>query len=258
MHETVTREGGARVRSACLRPCKSEFLKTRSFPAMAFTAVAIVAFSAAASAYLTYMVWSRPEGAAGLAPSSAYQIALPMEQVGFALMGALVVYMDESSGLRSTFLAVPRRGEVLAAKVAASAVWSALTAGLAIGAAYAARTAALAFVGADPAAPAVGYVRMGGLVLWWVVLSVLVTCLSVLARRSMPVLVPSLAMMLMLSSVLRGIWPAAAWLPDQLALCLYQPPASGDAWLPPALAGLGAWMSASLADARLSIARWRL
>lgn len=57
----------------------------------------------------------RTDGAAGLVPSSAYQFALPLEQVGFALMGALVVYMDETGGMATSLLAVPRRGRLLAA-----------------------------------------------------------------------------------------------------------------------------------------------
>jgi hypothetical protein len=259
MQAAGTKAEGTRRRNAFLGPLRSELLKAGSCPLMVGTVLAVVAFSAIASVYLTYMAWSRPDEAAGLMPSSAYQLALPLEQVGFALMGALVLYMDEAKGMPQALLAVPRRGRLLAAKLGTSAIWAAFTAVLSVGVAYASRTAALALIGGtvDVGAPAGGLVRIEALVLWWTLLSVLVTSLSVLARRSMPVLVLSLAMMLVLSSLLRGIAPAAAWLPDQLALCLYQlPSASGDVGTAAALIGLGVWLAVFLMGARLSIARW--
>ena len=230
----------------------------RSYPALVTTLILIVAFSIAASAYLTFMTWSRPAGAAGLMPASAYQVALPLEQVGFALMGALVLRMDEGRGMAPSLLAIPNRGRLLAAQVVTSAILSAGTAMLSVGGAYASRTVVLALVENDVAgAPAGGLVRIEALLLWWVLLSVLVTCLSVCARSSMPILVISLAMLLMLSSVLRGITPVATWIPDQLAPCLYQLPSpAGGVGMPAALAGLGAWVGAALAGARLSIALW--
>ncbi len=244
-------------RSGFLGPLRSELLKAGSCPLMVGTSLAIVAFSTISSAYLTYMTWSRPDAAAGLTPSSAYQFALPIEQAGFALVGALVLYMDEAKGLAPSLLAVPRRGILLASKVATSAIWAAGTALPSIGAAFATRTVVLALVMGNVAAPTEPLVRVRALVLWWTVLAVLVTSLATLVRRSMPILVLSLAMMLMLSSVLRGITPAAAWLPDQLALCLYQlaPPAVGmDAR--GAIAGLAVWVVGSSVGAWRSIARW--
>lgn len=245
-------------RSGFLGPLRSELLKAGSCPLMVGTSLAIVAFSAISSAYLTYMAWSWPDEAAGLTPPSAYQFALPIEQVGFALLGTLVLYMDEEKGLAPSLLAVPRRGMLLASKVATSAVWAVGTAVLSVGVAYATRTMVLALVMDTVGAPAESLVRIEALVLWWTVLSVLVTSLAVLVRRSMPILVLSLAMMLMLSSVLRGITPAAAWLPDQLALCLYQlmlPAGSMSAHT--AIAGLAVWVAGSSVGAWLSIARWR-
>lgn len=257
MQAANTDAGTAAERSTLLGPLRSELLKARSCPLMVGTAMAIVAFSAVASTYLTYMAWSRPDAAAGLVPSSAYQLALPLEQVGFALLGALVLYMDEAKGMPQTLLAVPRRGRLLAAKLMTSATWTTLTAALSVSAAYASRAAVLILLGGDANAPAEPLVRIEALMLWWVILATLVTALSVLVRQSMPILVLSLALMLMLSSVLRGIMPAAAWLPDQLALCLYQPaPPAGGPDARAALAGLGAWAVASSMGARLSIARW--
>lgn len=248
---------GARGRQTLLGALKAELLKACSYPSLIVTALAIVAFSAVASAYLTYMAGARPDAAAGLTPSTAYQFALPIEQAGFALLGALVLYMDEERGMAPSLLAVPRRGRLLAAKLATSALWAAGTGALSVGVAYASRTTVLMLASGDVGASAEPLVRVEALVLWWTVLSVLVTGLATLVRRSMPILVLSLTMMLMLSSVLRGITSAAAWLPDQLALCLYQltPPTGGmDARA--AVAGLCAWAIASSMGAWLSIARW--
>lgn len=249
--------GGTRRARICFGPIRSEILKARSYPPMTVAALAIVAFSVISSAYLTYMAWSKPDEAAGLVPSAAYQLALPVQQVGFALMGALVLYMDEAQGMAPALLAVPDRGRLLAAKVATSAGLSAAVASLTAAAAYGTHAMVLALVGDGADAGAGGIVRVGVLVAWWTALSVLVTSLSLLTRRSMPVLVLALAMMLALSSVLRGITPAATWLPDQLALCLYQvPPPSGGIGMPSALAGLACWLATAYAGAWASLARW--
>ncbi|MDY2788582.1 MAG: hypothetical protein SOU05_04160 [Atopobium sp.] len=238
-----------------LRTLESEFLKAGFYPPITVTALAIVLFSAVASAYLTYMAWARPDAAAGLTPFSAYQFALPAEQVGFALLGALVLYMDETVMVR-TLLAVPNRGRLLATKVAVSAALSAGISALSVSAAYGASIAVLAVLGCGASADVGGFVRVGSLVAWWAALSVLVTLLSVLVRKSMPVLVVSLAMMLALSPVLRSLTAAAAWLPDQLALCLYQvSPSEGSIGMPTAAVGLALWLVAAYAGARASLAR---
>ena len=94
------------------------------------------------------------------------------------------------------------------------------------------------------------------LVTWWVGLALLVMCASVCVRRSLPVMAVTIAMLLMLSSILCTITKLANWLPDQLVSGLLRSLSRGEGVELAPIAAMAAWLVVVYAGARVSIARW--
>lgn len=160
--------GCGRGSSGFLRALHAELLKLRSYPVMWVTLGLTVSISMLAGAYLTHTALVRPESAGGLIPTSAYQYVFSVSQLGFVLVGCLMLHVEEGTGLASSLLAVPRRGRLLAAKIAATVAIT-LPASLAsAGGAYAARTVALVVHGVSAAPTDADLSQLVLLVTWWV------------------------------------------------------------------------------------------
>ena len=248
--------GCGRGSSGFLRALHAELLKLRSYPVMWVTLGLTVSISMLAGAYLTHTALVHPENAGGLTPTSAYQYVFSVSRLGFVLVGCLLLRVEEGTGLASSLLAVPRRGRLLAAKIAATVVIT-LPASLAsAGGAYAARTVALVVHGISAAPTDADLPQLALLVTWWVELALLVLCASVCVRRSLPVMAVTIAMLLMLSSILCTITKLANWLPDQLVSGLLRSLSRGEGVELAPIAAMVAWLAVVYAGARVSIARW--
>ena len=248
--------GCGRGSSGFLRALHAELLKLRSYPAMWVTLGLTVFIPVLAGAYLTHMAIVRPESAGGLIPTSAYQYVFSVSQLGFVLVGCLMLHVEEGTGLASSLLAVPRRGRFLVAKIAATVVLTLFAALVSAGGSYAARTVVLAAHGVSAAPTDADLPQLVLFVAWWVELALLVMCASVCVRRSLPVMAVTIALLLMLSSILCTIAQLANWLPDQLVKRLLQSLSGGGNIELAPIAAMVAWLVVVYAGARVSIARW--
>lgn len=250
------RLGSGRGSSGLLGALHAELLKLRSYPAMWVTLGLAVFVPVLAGAYLTHMALVHPESARGLTPTSAYMYTFSVSQLGFVLVGCLMLHMEEGTGMAPSLLAVPRRGRLLAAKIAATVAVT-LPASLAsAGGAYAARTVVLVTHGVSAAPTGADLPQLALFVAWWVELALLVMCASVCVRRSLPVMAVTIALLLMLSAVLCTITQLANWLPDQLVKKLLQSLSGGEGVELAPIAAMAAWLVALYVGARVSIARW--
>lgn len=205
----------------------------------------------------------RPEDAAGLQPTDAFLVILHYAQIGVVLLGAWVfVQESDSAGIRSTFVAVPRRRTVLAAKAVVSGLAGIAVAVPAVVGSYAVRCAVLDCGPDTRIAPTTfEEVRiLGGIALYWGLLSILAFALAATIRNGLVSIGALLALVLALSAYLLSVTPLARLLPDQAGAQLFQQPPSapGDLGAMAGLLVLLAWLVALFVGGLISLHRWRV
>lgn len=240
----------------------------------------VAAVTVAVSGALTHLGATASSGDPGFDPHAALGDGLVLAQVGPLVLGVLVGAGEHTTGtFRSTFVAVPRRWPVLAAQVLVTAA-SGLLLGL--------LTVAAAVVGVLPAAASraipldltadgVPHV-LAGTVLLLVGFALLGLAVGALVRRTVPALVTTLGVVLVLPVVLLlaadlGTDPmapydptertaaatVATFLPATAGQITTMPPGSGGLDGGPDLGALGgglvlaAWVAAPLAAAAVRL-----
>jgi len=145
---------------------------------------------------------------------------IPYVQVGLILLGILPVAHEYAGGqLRTTLMAVPDRGLLVAAKTIAVTIAAALTGTVtvAVGRAVAALTRHTAGVRRGEAGvllDAAGYLVLSAL---------LAHAVALLVRNLTAALVAMLGLVLIVSPLLASVSEGARWLPDRAAAQLYDP-----------------------------------
>ncbi|MFL1380672.1 ABC transporter permease [Nocardiopsis protaetiae] len=196
----------------------AELAKLRTLPAAVATALATVLAGAVIAAALA--VYAADRGTP-VSPVAAVVQAIPYVQAGLVLVGIWPV-AHEYAGvqIRTTLVAVPDRGLLLAGKTAAALVAVALTAAATVGAGLAAAATAgePSWTGTDPrtALGAAAYLTLLGL---------LSHAVALLLRHLVPALVGMLSLVLIASPLLGGLTGHARWLPDRAGALLYDPAA---------------------------------
>ncbi|MBP6685588.1 MAG: ABC transporter permease [Leucobacter sp.] len=173
--------------------------------------------------------------ASGLAFDPTRKNAFPIESHGFEtagfgqplviLLAALIVGAEYTDGqLRTTLLATPKRGQVLAAKLTLVAVVGAVIGAVAIGAAVLVKHVAL---GADGLAPQEFTSAMGwnllGVSANYALIAIVAACITVLARTYIVTLVVLVPLVLGLTISLLGVFPVLKYLPDLAGIQLLMP-----------------------------------
>lgn len=229
------------------RTIRAELTKLLTLRLSLITAVATVLVTVAASWMNTFLIDAayragRPEDTAGLESGSAFLVILHYGQIGVVLLAAWVIHQESDAGsLRSTLIAVPQRGYVIAAKGIIIAAAAAITAALSAFGSAGARCLVV-----DCAAPGNAFAATGsdemrmllGFVAYWTLIALFTYALAVLLRSGLAAMGIVLALALAVSVYLQRITPLARFLPDQAGAQLYAPPGLPEGELGPVVGGL--------------------
>lgn len=159
-------------------------------------------------------------------PSSPTGASFPIESHGFEtagfdqpliiLVAALIVGTEYLDGqLRSTLIATPQRGRVLAAKLIVIAVFAALIGGISTAAAVLVKHAALGEHGLSPTqfTPAMAW-NLLGVTINYTLIAIIAAALTLLARTIIVTLIVLVPLVLGLTISLLGVFPPLKYLPD--------------------------------------------
>lgn len=173
--------------------------------------------------------------ASGLAFDPSRGTQFPLESHGFEtagfgqplviLLAALITGAEYLDGqLRSTLLATPRRGQVLAAKLLLTGMLAALIGLVAIGIAVLVKHAALGEHGLAISGftPGMGW-NLLGVALNYALIAILAAGITVIARTFVVTLVVLVPLVLGMTISLVGIIPALKFLPDLAGIQLLMP-----------------------------------
>ena len=171
----------------------------------------------------------------GFNPSSPTGASFPIESHGFEtagfdqpliiLVAALIAGTEYLDGqLRSTLIATPQRGRVLAAKLIIIAVFAALIGGTSTAAAVLVKHAALGEHGLSPTqfTPAMGW-NLLGVVVNYTLIALIATAITLLARTIIVTLIVLVPSVLGLTISLLGVLPPLKYLPDLAGIQLLTP-----------------------------------
>ncbi|RGE22413.1 ABC transporter permease [Leucobacter sp. wl10] len=229
------------------RAVAAEAAKLRTLPAAPLTVLGTAILAGAIAGALAAQEPPIPA-------ADAVAGAVPLAQAGAILLGVLPVTQEYAGRqLRTSLVAVPSRGAVIAAKTAVAAAASLLAGALATAAALGAAWGAGIATGDGAPDPLAGGGRVLGAALYLALMGLLAHAVALLLRGPVPALTSTLALVLLVSPVLAGLGAFARWLPDRAAAALYLPDAGPGDWLGPApgalvalawivaLTALGAW-----------------
>lgn len=189
----------------------AELSKIWTLPAAAATALGCVVAAPALAAVVAASARDAGPGAVAVVLET-----VPLLQVGFVLLGVLVVASEYAGGqVRTTLTAVPDRVAALVGKCAAFLVAAAATSTVSCAAGLAA--ASMAVGGAVPLRP------MAGAAAHLVLIGFLAFALALLLRSLVPSLVGMLALLLVVPPLLAPVTEHARWLPDRAGRALYLP-----------------------------------
>lgn len=199
----------------------AELAKLGTLPAAVASAVATVLVGAViAAALAAYAV----DLGSAVSPVAAVVQAVPYVQAGVVLVGIWPV-AHEYAGvqIRTSLVAVPGRGLLLAGKTAAALVAVALTAAATVGAGAAAAAVAGHLLDAEPVPGGAGWGTALGAAAYLTLLGLLSHAVALLLRHLVPALVGMLSLVLIASPLLGGLTEHARWLPDRAGALLYDP-----------------------------------
>lgn len=202
---------------------RAEITKTFTLRSIRVTIVAALVVPAALSL------------ASGLASDTSRLAQFPVASHGFEtagfgqpfviLLAALIAGAEYLDGqLRSTLLATPRRGEVLAAKVLITGVLAASIGVVAIGVSVLVKHAALGAHGLllGGFSPGMGW-NLLGVALNYALIAVIATAITIVARTLIATLVVLVPLVLGITISLVGMIPALKFLPDLAGIQLLMP-----------------------------------
>lgn len=206
-----------------VRTLRAEITKTFTLRSIQATIVAALVVPAALSL------------GSGLAFDPSRLAQFPVESHGFEtagfgqpiviLLAALIAGAEYLDGqLRTTLLATPRRGEVLAAKVLVTGVLAASIGVVAIGVSVLVKHAALSAHGVllGGFTPAMGW-NLLGVALNYALIAIIAAAITVVARTLIVTLVVLVPLVLGITISLVGIVPALKFLPDLAGIQLLMP-----------------------------------
>lgn len=199
----------------------AELGKLRTLPVAVVTAIGTAVLGALVAAALTAQ--RVDEGLAASAAAVTGQ-TVPFLQIGLILLGVLPMSHEHAGGqLRTTLIAVPRRGLLLAGKGIATLLGLALAASAAVGGIVAATMLTERLLDAPLAEDVAGQWPVVGAAVYLVLVGLLAHVVAMLVRHLIPALVGTLSVVLIVSPLLTGLTRHARWLPDRAARELYDP-----------------------------------
>lgn len=197
------------------RITSTELIKLRTLPVVVATVVGTIA---------TAIVLAGAIAASSTVPVGAVAAMLatiPFVQIGVILLGVLAVATEyQSSQIRTTLAATPRRRHVLAGKGLAFLGAAVVTSTVAVGSGWA--TAAIVSASREVVAPEASTVwPVVGAAAYLALIGSLAFALTVLLRALVPPLVAMLSLALIVSPLAGSLTEHARWLPDRAGGLLY-------------------------------------
>lgn len=204
------------------RALGAELSKLRTLPLTAYAAAGMVLVSALIAAAFAGL---RAEGGGAAAAVDTVLEAVPYAQAGAILLGVLSVSQEYAGRqFRTTLVAVPRRMRVIAAKTSAALVLLFVVGTLSVAVAW--LSAGLTFVVADAdavAATAEDLARLGGAVVYLVLIGLLAHAVTLVLRHLVPALVTMLVVAYILPFALTALGENTRWLPTRAGSQLFSP-----------------------------------
>lgn len=204
------------------RALGAELSKLRTLPLTAYAAAGMVLVSALIAAAFAGL---RAEGGGAAGAVDAVLEAVPYAQAGAILLGVLSVSQEYAGRqFRTTLVAVPRRMRVIAAKTSAALVLLFVVGTLSVAVAW--LSAGLTFVVADAeavAATAEDLARLGGAVVYLVLIGLLAHAVTLVLRHLVPALVTMLVVAYILPFALTALGENTRWLPTRAGSQLFAP-----------------------------------
>lgn len=223
---------------------RSELTKLITLRTTLVTAVATPVVVIAGAWVVTAAVKSTPPDgpAAGLAPGSAFLLALDIGPFGVILLATWAAQQQvDRPTLRTALLATPHRLIVLGAALSVLVLTVASGAGIAAAGSAGIRCLAIDCAGAESAfAPdaATAWRMAAGLVAYWVGMAATTYGAAIATQAPLAVMGVMLALAAGLSDLLLRAPDAARFLPDQAGALLYQPGPFPSGGLTPTTGGL--------------------
>lgn len=203
------------------RALGAELSKLRTLPLTAYAAAGMVLVSALIAAAFAGL---RAEGGGAAAVDTVLE-AVPYAQAGAILLGVLSVSQEYAGRqFRTTLVAVPHRMRVIAAKTSAALVLLFVVGTLSVAVAW--LSAGLTFVVADAeavAATAEDLARLGGAVVYLVLIGLLAHAVTLVLRHLVPALVTMLVVAYILPFALTALGENTRWLPTRAGSQLFAP-----------------------------------
>ncbi|BAR07405.1 ABC-2 family transporter protein [Scardovia inopinata] len=182
--------------------------------------------------------------------SSAFTMPLYYGQAAVILLGCWLLIEETDGGcLRTTFLAVPSRTNVVCAKTAVAFLVSFDVSTVTIVLSYCARMLALN--------QAISFRSLAGHILYWTILGTFAFSLSAVLRNGTVSLGIILGTAFLLSAFLRAYLPAARYLPDQLGTVLCSPSSTQSSFIE-ALGALVLWEISAFIGSLVSAQTWEV
>ncbi|MFE6308375.1 ABC transporter permease [Nocardiopsis sp. NPDC057823] len=199
----------------------AELAKLATLPAAVASAVATVLVGAVITAALA--AYAADQGSAG-SPVAAVVQAVPYVQAGLVLVGVWAAAHEYAGAqIRTSLVAVPGRGLLLAGKTAAALAAVTLTAAATVGASTAAAAVTGRLLGAGPVWESADPRTALGAAAHLALLGLLSHTVALLLRHLVPALVGMLSLVLIASPLLGGLTEHARWLPDRAGALLFDP-----------------------------------
>lgn len=202
------------------RAWRAELSKLRTLPLVAYAAGGMVALGAVLAMAFAAL---RSDGGGVVSPVAAALDTVPYAQAGAILLGVLPVSQEYAGRqLSTTLTAVPHRLRVVVAKTFAAVVVLALAAVVTVAAAWLVAEATLRAT--DMRAAAVmteDLSRLGGAVLYLVLIGLLAHAVTLVLRHLIAALVSMLVLVFILPFAVTALGEHARWLPTRAGVQLF-------------------------------------
>ncbi|MDF2560585.1 MAG: hypothetical protein K0R99_2031 [Microbacterium sp.] len=204
------------------RALGAELSKLRTLPLTTYAAAGMVLVSTLIAAALAGL---HAEGGGAASPVDAALEAMPYAQAGAILLGVVTVSQEYAGRqFSTTLIAVPRRMRVVVAKTSAAVVVLFLVGTLSVALAWS--SAELTIHASDAgavAATAEDLARLGGAVVYLVLIGILAHALTLALRHLVPALVSMLVVVYILPFALTALGEHTRWLPTRAGSQLFAP-----------------------------------
>lgn len=202
------------------RAWKAELSKLCTLPLMTYAAVGMVGLGAVLAVAFAAL---RSDGGGVVSPAAAAIDTVPYVQAGAILLGVLPVSQEYAGRqLGTTLTAVPHRGRVVVAKTFVAVVVLALVAVATVAAAWLVAEATLRATDVRAAAVVTEDLsRLGGAVLYLVLIGLLAHAVTLVLRHLVAALVSMLVLVFILPFAVTALGEHARWLPTRAGVQLF-------------------------------------